>query len=105
MKVYKAEQVRDLIKKHFWEMAYDTSISTGSKRVLPEDATEFLAEYRDALGVDMSGFNVNRYFPNAGIRFLPNAILPRYLRTDHYVPEPLTVSMLIESAEAGRWLF
>jgi len=53
----------------------------------------------------MSGFNFNSYFPNAGIRFLPNAILPRYLRTDHHVPEPLTVSMLIESAEAGRWLF
>jgi len=47
----------------------------------------------------------NRYFPNAGILFLPNAILPRYLKTDHHVPEPLTVSMLIESAEAGRWLF
>ena len=105
MKVHKAAQVRDLIKKHFWEMADDTSISTGNKRVLPEDATEFLEEYRETLGVDISGFNVNRYFPNAGIRFLPNAILPRYLRTDHHVPEPLTVSMLIESAEAGRWLF
>ena len=69
----KAAQVRDLIKKHFWEMADDTSINTGNKSVLPEDATEFLEEYRDALGVDMSGFNVNRYFPNAGIRVLPSA--------------------------------
>lgn len=101
----KAAQVRDLIKKHFWAMADNTSISTGNKRVLPEDVTDFLDEYRETLGVDMSGFNFNRYFPNAGIRFLPNAILPRYLKTDHHVPEPLTVSMLIESAEAGRWLF
>lgn len=101
----KAAEVRTLIKKHFWEMADDTSISTGEKSVLPENATEFLEEYRETLGVDMFGFSFNRYFPNAGIRFLPNAILPRYLRTDHHVPEPLTVSMLIESAEAGRWLF
>ncbi len=105
MKVHEAAQVRALIKKHFWAMADNTSISTGNKRVLPEDVTDFLDEYRETLDVDMSGFNFNRYFPNAGIRFLPNAILPRYLRTDHHVPEPLTVSMLIESAEAGRWLF
>jgi len=101
----KAAQVRDLIEKHFWEMADETSISTGNKSVLPEDAAEFLEEYRETLGVDMSGFNFNRCFPNAGIRFLPNATLPRYLRTDRHVPEPLTVNMLIESAEAGRWLF
>lgn len=101
----KTELVRALIKKHFWEMPDDASISTGKQSVLPEDAFDFLEEYAEILNVDMSGFIFNRYFPNEGIRFLPNAILPRYLKTDHHVPEPLTVSMLIDSAHAGRWLF
>ena len=101
----KAAQVRDLIKKHFWEMPDDASISTGKQGVLPEDAIDFLEEYTEKLNVDMSGFIFNRYFPNEGIRFLPNAILPRYLKTDHHAPEPLTVSMLIDSANVGRWLF
>lgn len=101
----KAALVRELIKKHFWEMSDDTSVSTEKRSVLPEDVTDFLEEYSESLDVDMSGFVFNRYFPNEGIRFLPNAILPRYLRTDHHAPEPLTVSMLIESANAGRWIF
>jgi len=101
----KAAQVRELIKKHFWEMPDDASISTGKQSVLPEDATDFFEEYTEKLNVDMSGFSFNQYFPNEGIRFLPNAILPSYLKTDHHAPEPLTVSMLIDSANAGRWLF
>lgn len=101
----KAAQVHELIKKHFWPMPDDASLSTGRQSVLPEDASDFLEEYAAALDVDMSAFNFNRYFPNEGIRFLPNAILPRYLRTDHHEPEALTVSMLIASAKAGRWLF
>ncbi|MHC5104931.1 DUF1493 family protein [Enterobacter ludwigii] len=101
----KAALVRELIKKHFWEMPDDASLSTGRQSVLPEDASDFLDEYSKNLDVDMSGFFFNRYFPNEGIRFLPNCILPRFLKTDRHSPEPLTVSMLIESANAGRWLF
>ncbi|PWC09533.1 DUF1493 family protein [Brenneria corticis] len=101
----KADHVRVLIKKHFWEMPDEASLSTGKKCVLPEDATDFLQEYAEKLHVDMTGFNFRRYFPNEGIRFLPNAILPRYLQTDHHAPEPMTIQMLIASAEAGRWLY
>ena len=101
----KAMYVRELIRKHFWDMSDDMSISTGKKSVLPEDALGFLDEYTNKLDVDMSGFCFNRYFPNEGIYFLPNAILPRYLKTDHRTPEPLTVNMLIDSAIAGHWLF
>lgn len=101
----KTERVRELIRKHFWEMADDASLSTGKQSVLPEDASDFLEEYASTLDVDMTGFNFNRYFPNEGIRFLPNAILPAYLKTDHHKPEALTVSMLIDSAKAGYWLF
>lgn len=39
-----ADRVRALIKKHFWEMADEDSLSTGQDGVLPEDAEEFFEE-------------------------------------------------------------
>ncbi|MCX8962697.1 DUF1493 family protein [Erwinia psidii] len=101
----KAESVRRLITKHFWEMSDDTSLSTGKNCVLPEDASDFLEEYAESLQVNMAVFDFRKYFPNEGVRFLPNAILPKFMRTDHHQPEPLTVRMLIECAESGRWLY
>lgn len=100
-----ADHVRELIKKHFWEMSDDASLSTGKESVLPEDANDFLEVYAEKLNVDMSYFDFNRYFPNEGIRFLPNLLLPKYLRSSSQLPEALTVSMLIASAEAGHWLY
>lgn len=100
-----AVEVRNLIKKHFWEMADDVSLSTGKELVLPEDAYDFMVEYAKKFDVNLTHFEFRKYFPNEGIRFLPNAILPKYMRTDHHEPAALTVRMLIESAEAGRWLF
>lgn len=100
-----AEAVKQLIKKHFWEMKEETSLSTGDEPVLPEDASDFFDEYFETFGIEYSGFNFRKYFPNEGIRFLPNAILPDYLKTDHHQPEPLTVQMLISSADAGKWLY
>ncbi|MFC0140599.1 DUF1493 family protein [Erwinia mallotivora] len=101
----KAESVRHLIIKHFWEMADGVSLSTGENCVLPEDASDFLEEYAESLHVDMTAFDFRKYFPNEGVLFLPNAILPKFMRTDHHQPEPLTVGMLIKSAEAGCWLY
>ena len=75
----KAALVRELIKKHFWEMSDDTSVSTGKQSVLPEDMTDFLEEYSESLNVNMSDFVFNRYFPNEGIRFLPNRYCPAIL--------------------------
>ncbi|MDC9588042.1 DUF1493 family protein [Xenorhabdus sp. XENO-10] len=95
----KVDDVRALIKQHFWEMSDEDSLSTSDYCVVPEDAYDFLEEYTEKLNVDMTGF------PNTGILFLPNAILPRYLQTDHHDPAPLTVQMLITSAEAGCWLY
>lgn len=101
----KSESVHSLIKKHFWEMPDDASLSTGQRGVLPEDAYDFIMEYSKSLNVDMTSFDFRKYFPNEGVRFLPNAILPKYMRTDRHKPETLTVKMLIESAEAGCWLY
>lgn len=99
-----AEVIKQLIKKYFWEMQEEASLSTGKEPVLPEEALDFLDEYFESLSIDPSGFDFRRYFPNEGIWFLPNKILPEYMKTDHHQAEPLTVKMLIEAAEAGHWL-
>ncbi len=101
----KAEVVRNLIAKYFWVMSDDASLSTGKKSVLPEEASDFIEEYASSLQIDMKNFDFSKYFPNEGVRFLPNAILPKFMRSDDNQPEPLTVHMLIESAQAGRWLY
>lgn len=100
-----ADSVKQLIEKHFWEMPEEASLSTGDEGVLPEDASDFFEEYFETFRVDSAGFNFRKYFPNEGLRFLPNAMLPDYLKTDHHQPEPLTMHMLIASADAGRWLY
>lgn len=98
-----ADGVRKLVEKHFWKMPDNVSLNTGKESVLPEDAMRFLEEYAEVMQVDMTDFHFNLYFPNAGIRFLPNAILPKYLRTERHSPQPLTVDMLIAAARNGRW--
>lgn len=96
-------EVHNLIKKYFWEMSDDASLSTGNQMVLPEEAADFIEEYAVKFGVDMTNFEFRRYFPRGGIPFLPNAILPKNLRTDYHKAAPLTVRMLIEAAEAKYW--
>ncbi|NCH33154.1 DUF1493 family protein [Cronobacter sakazakii] len=96
--------VRALIKKHFWEMADEDSLSTGRYSVLPEDAQAFFEEYFAVFNLNYSSFDFRKYFPQEGIFFLPNAILPGYLKSDKHQPSPLTVQMLIASAKAGRWI-
>ncbi|WP_347449306.1 DUF1493 family protein [Pantoea stewartii] len=98
-------EVHILIKKYFWEISDDVSLSRGNQIVLPEEAADFIEEYVEKFCVDMTHFEFRKYFPNKDIRFLPNVILPKHMRTDHHEPTVLTVRMLIESAEAGRWLF
>ncbi|ELQ6063312.1 DUF1493 family protein [Cronobacter sakazakii] len=96
--------VRALIKKHFWDMADEDSLSTGQYCVLPEDAHAFFGEYFAVFNINDSSFDFSKYFPQEGIFFLPNAILPDYLKSDKHQPAPLTVKMLIASAKAGRWI-
>lgn len=99
-----ADRVRALIEKYFWEMADEDSLNTGHYGVLPEDAEEFFKEYFAEFNVNYSSFDFRKYFPREGIFFLPNAILPNYLKSDKHQPAPLTVQMLITSAKAGRWI-
>lgn len=91
-----------------WQYAYidqDYSLSTG-KLVIEEDtAFDIIEQFAKQFYVDMKKFNFEQYWPNTGIPFLPNFLLPHYLRTSRHDPKPLTVKMLVESAKAGRWLY
>lgn len=79
-----ADRVRALIKKHFWEMADEDSLNTGQDGVLPEDAEEFFEGYFAEFNVNYSSFGFRKYFPREGIFFLPNVILPDYLKSDKH---------------------
>lgn len=66
-----ADRVRALIKKHFWEMADEDSLSTGQDGVLPEDAEEFFEVYFAEFNVNYSSFDFRKYFPREGIFSCP----------------------------------
>ena len=52
----KVEDVHRLIKKYFWEMPDDASLSTGKNCVLAEEAFDFFEEYAELFNVDMKQF-------------------------------------------------
>jgi len=59
----KVEDVHRLIKKYFWEMPDDASLSRGKNCVLPEEAFEFFEEYAELFSIDMKRFDFRLYFP------------------------------------------
>ncbi|MCL2893576.1 DUF1493 family protein [Brenneria tiliae] len=58
-------------------------------RMAPEDAAELLENYAEKFSINPKEIDFDKFFP-------PN------LSTPH---QPLTISMLIESARAGHWLY
>lgn len=66
-----ADRVRALIKKHFWAMADEDSLSTGQYGVLPEDAEEFFEVYFAEFNVNYCSFDFRKYFPREGIFSCP----------------------------------
>lgn len=55
----------------------------------PEEAAELMEKYAEIFSIDPGTINFGKFFPP-------------HLRNPH---EPLTITMLIESAKAGRWLY
>ncbi|WP_442801047.1 DUF1493 family protein, partial [Serratia rubidaea] len=81
------------------------SLSTGERALYSDDADEILAKFSKVFNVSFKDMQWNNYFPQAGIPFIPNCLLPKHMQTDHNDPLPLTINMLIASAKAGRWLY
>jgi len=86
-------------------LGVDDSLTSGSSMTVFEDVFAMMERFSERYGVDCSGIDWLKYYPRAGIPFLPNFLLPARLKTDHTPPVPLTVRMLIESERAGRWIY
>ncbi|WP_196774779.1 DUF1493 family protein [Burkholderia cepacia] len=67
------------------------------------EVEEMMLEYSAEFDVDMSGFDIKRYYPEDDFSFL-DLINPFKKKVIHRVPD-LNVRMLITSAKAGRWLY
>lgn len=83
----------------------ETSLSTGEFAWSWEDAEGILIEYFDKFSVDKRNFSFTRYWPNEQ-PFSPLNILGiKDNSPEKTSPLPLTLSMLIESAKIGYWLY
>ncbi|WP_107309666.1 DUF1493 family protein [Burkholderia metallica] len=67
------------------------------------EAEELMREYSVKFNVDISGFDIKRYYPEDDSSFL-DLINPFKKKVIHRVPD-LNVRMLIASAKAGCWLY
>ncbi|MDN7702886.1 DUF1493 family protein [Burkholderia semiarida] len=64
---------------------------------------DLMREYSVKFNVDLSGFDIKKYYPEDDSSFL-DLINPFKKKVIHRVPD-LNVRMLIASAKAGRWLY
>jgi len=87
------------------DLDIDSSLSTGKYLTVLEDVYDLVDKYVEVFGVDCSAMNWRKYFPILILPFLPNRILPKFMRSDRHKASPFTPRMLAESAKAGRWLY
>ncbi|HBV9734570.1 TPA: DUF1493 family protein, partial [Klebsiella aerogenes] len=69
-----------------------------------ESGDDIMKSYFRQFNVKQDTFDFFNYWP-PGQGFLPNFLLPKSKRIFPRKPEPLTLAMLIASAQAGRWLY
>ncbi|WP_080401509.1 DUF1493 family protein [Burkholderia ubonensis] len=67
------------------------------------EVEEMMLEYSVEFNVDVSQFDIKKYYPEDDFSFL-DLINPFKKKVVHRVPD-LNVRMLITSAKAGRWLY
>ncbi|WP_081103827.1 DUF1493 family protein [Burkholderia anthina] len=67
------------------------------------EVEDLMREYSVKFNVDVSGFDIKKYYPEDDSSFL-DLINPFKKKVIHRVPD-LNVRMLIASAKAGRWLY
>ncbi|WP_017347592.1 DUF1493 family protein [Pantoea sp. A4] len=85
------------------DLTLDSALNIGKQATVPEDVWDLLEKIADVYSIDFTRIEWNKYFPQIGIPFLPNFILPRSLKTDYSTPEPLTIKMIVEAARTGVW--
>ncbi|WP_428980753.1 DUF1493 family protein [Erwinia billingiae] len=109
----KAKQVFDWYEKH-WNLStpfskkrpltLDTSLSTGRYPWARETGDDIMKDYFSRFDADDTNFDFIKYWLyEKGL--IPNFLRTRSMRFEEKEPEELTITMLIESAKAGRWLY
>ncbi|WP_017347445.1 DUF1493 family protein [Pantoea sp. A4] len=86
------------------ELSLETSLSTGDMPWARETGDEIMKDYFRRFQVDDSHFDFLIYWPyEKGL--LPNFLRPKACKVPDVEAKPLTLRMLLASAEAGEWLF
>ncbi|AYH09695.1 DUF1493 domain-containing protein [Pectobacterium parmentieri] len=78
---------RSLFSRKRFELRHDTDLNEDF-RMAPEDAYELMESYVDKFDINPKTIHFERYFPES-------------FSDPH---DPLTIQLLIDSANAGRWL-
>ncbi|HBU9918133.1 TPA: DUF1493 family protein [Klebsiella aerogenes] len=82
----------------------DLSLNTGDYPWARESGDDIMKSYFRQFNVKQDTFDFFNYWPPEQ-GFLPNFLLPKSKHISPHKPEPLTLAMLIASAQAGRWLY
>ncbi|HGE7371343.1 TPA: DUF1493 family protein [Klebsiella aerogenes] len=82
----------------------DLSLNTGDYPWARESGDDIMKSYFLQFNVKQDTFDFFNYWPPEQ-GFLPNFLLLKSKRISPHKPEPLTLAMLIASAQAGRWLY
>lgn len=64
-----------------------------------DDVEELVEEFSKEFGVDMSGFNLETYYPEVKHSWNP------FKKPDPVDIPEFTIDMFIQSAKAGKWLY
>lgn len=83
----------------------ETSLSTGKYPWADEDAIDIIEDYFSRFSIEKKNFSFLKYWPNEEV-FMPlNFLRSKENKWKWTEPEPLTLKMLVESAQAGYWLY
>lgn len=107
------ERVLGFIRNQIFEInglnpeliSYEFSLSTDNRSLVAEEAADVFYAFSQEFNVTFENLDFRKYFPQTGIIFLPNCILPDYMKTDHHHAAPLTINMLVDAAKCGYWRF
>jgi len=97
-------QVIEFLARH-WQVPTDTLKAhtrlVHDLGIAGDDAVELMEAYVERFSVDCQGLIFENYFPCEGFDLI-GIVISLFRRPKRL--KPITVSMLIESARAGRWL-
>lgn len=98
------EKIKELVVKLRWEYDFPLTRETTLRKDLKlwgDDAFDFIKAFSEEFNVDLSGFDIKKYFPPEGDFILPAIIRALRLKKE---PEylPLTLGHLEDAISRGK---